>query len=269
MPNKITAADFSRENLRKSVRQRVWTQGISTYPMALGLGLGVSLTLFSHPLIIAAVSGSLGIAGLAWVINLFGRKNALSVRYLKELRERLKLEREERLKTIARELKELDCHAGSVQMDNLRAKYDSFVSVVEEKYNPSEITYGRYLGIAEQIYLAGIDNLQQVAVSLKSTRSIDRDYIEGQLEHLDANGVDNHDSDYQTLRDRLALLDSTAQHVDRLLVENEKAMTQLVQTGANLAKVRTDPSEAKMEMDQAMTELSYLADSMEAHKRKM
>lgn len=217
---------------------------------------------------IAAIAGSLGLAGLAWGINLFGRKNALSVRYLQELRKRLQREREERLKTIARELKELNCHNGSVQMDNLKAKYDSFVSVVEEKYNPAEITFGRYMGIAEQIYLAGIDNLQQVAVALKSTRSINRAYVEEQLKHLDENGVDNHDSDYQTLRDRLSLLESTARHVDQLLVQNEKAMTQLVQTGADLAKVRIDRSEATMEMDQAVMELSFLADSMEAHNRQ-
>lgn len=266
MSSKITAADFSRGSLRKAIRRQVWTQGISTYPVAIGLGLGVSFSLFNSTWLLAALSGSLGLAALAWAINFIGRKNVLSVRHLKELRKRLKLEREQRLKAIARELKELDCTAGSDQMANLKAKYDTFVAVVDDKFNPSEITYGRYLGIAEQIYLAGIDNLQQVVIALKSTRSIDRDYVEQQLKHLDENGVENKDVDYQALRDRIQLLEDTASHVDALLVENEKAMTQLVQTGADLAKVRINPGEAKMEMDQAMTELSYLAESMEAHR---
>ncbi|MGJ8638713.1 MAG: hypothetical protein ACSHYA_04910 [Opitutaceae bacterium] len=266
MRSKITAADFSRDSLRKAVYQQVWTQGISTYPLAIGLGLGVSFSLFNSTWLLVALSGSLGIGVLAWAINFIGRKNALSVRHLKELRKRLRIEREQRLANIASDLKNLNCESGSDQMLNLEAKYETFVSVVEDKFRPSEITYGRYLGIAEQIYLAGIDNLQQVAIALKSTQSIDRAYVEQQLRHLDNNGVENEDSDYQALRDRLKLLEETATHVDQLLVENEKAMTQLVQTGAQLAKVRTDPREAKMEMDQAMTELSYLAESMDAHQ---
>lgn len=247
------------------MRQKVWTQGISTYPIAIGLGLGVSYGLFNSTWMLAALSGSLGIGVLAWLINFLGRKNALSVKHLNELRKHLQQEREQRLKQLAEDLKALDCEAGSIQMENLRAKYTSFVRVVEDKYSPHEITFGRYLGIAEQIYLAGVDHLDQVVIALKSVQSIDREYIQKQMQHLDQNGIENSHDDYDALNARLQLLDETLQHVDSLLVENEKAMTQLVQTGARLAKVKTDPKEAKMEMDQAMQELSYVAESMDRH----
>ena len=268
MSTDIKAADFSRENLRKAVIRNVWTQGISTYPIAVGLGLGVSFGLFNSSWMLLALSGSLGVAVLAWAINFIGRKNALSVKYLNELRERLQKEREARIQNIATELKELKHEAGSVQLANLKAKYESFVAVIEEKFNPGEITFGRYLGIAEQIYLAGIDNLLEATVALKSVRSIDRSYVEKQLKHLDANGIENSAADYATLHERIRLLDEASAYVEQLLIENEKAMTQMVEPAARLARVKTDRSEASMEMDQAMTELSYLAETMEAHNIK-
>lgn len=268
MKTEIKAADFSRENLRKEVRLNVWTQGISTYPVAIGLGLGVCFILFGATWMIGALGVLLGLAALAWLINFFARKNALSVKYLNELRLRLQKQREQRIKNIATDLQELDYEAGAVQLGNLKAKYDSFVAVIEEKFQPGEITFGRYLGIAEQIYLAGIDNLLEATVALKSVRSIDRAYVEKQLKHLDENGVENDAADYEVLHERLRLLDEASEYVDRLLIENEKAMTQMVETSARLAKVKTSRSEANMELDQAMTELSYLAENMEAHTLK-
>jgi len=212
--------------------------------------------------------GAIGLGLLMWSINFLIRKDKVSVAYLAELRKRMRREREASLLAIEKELRALRCEAGSIQMQNLRAKYDSFVAVIEEKFNPIEVTYGRYLGIAEQLYLAGIDNLRKVTVALKSVNSIDRDYIQRQMSHLDNNGIVNDASDYRALEDRLSLLEETESHVDRLLVENERAMTQLVEAAARLAHVQTSPGEARLEMEEAMGELSHIAQNMEAYDQR-
>ena len=63
----------------------------------------------------------------------------------------------------------------------------------------------------------------------------------------DANGVENRRGGLrEPYASGIRLLDEASAYVERLLVENERAMTQMVETGARLAKVKTDRSEASI-----------------------
>ena len=57
---------FLEESLRKAIARNVWTQGISTYPIMIGLGLGVGFGLFRNLIGCWRPPDSLGLAGLAW-----------------------------------------------------------------------------------------------------------------------------------------------------------------------------------------------------------
>ena len=57
-----------------------------------------------------------------------------------------------------------------------REKYDNLAEILREKLNAGELTYSRYVAMAEQVFLSGLDFLKEAAMSLKSISKIDPDY---------------------------------------------------------------------------------------------
>lgn len=210
----------------------------------------------------------LGLGSMVWSANLSVRKNAITRNYLARLRRAIEQERARKLAELGAELQELNCPQGHSQIKKLEEHFSAFRKILDKKLNPDEVTYGRYLGIAEQVYLSGIDNLNQIAVLIRSTSSIDPQYIQKQIEELDNNGIDNSGDDYSALRRRLELLNESKLGIDRLLNENERAMTQLTLTGTRLARIETQQREARIEMESAMSELAYLGDNAEIYNRR-
>ncbi|EDY81769.1 hypothetical protein VDG1235_1387 [Verrucomicrobiia bacterium DG1235] len=268
MANKrqLAVEDFSRKSVSRSVNRRIWTQPASSYPVAAAMGLGVSFAMFDAAWIGIAIGGLALAGGAMWAYGFAFGKDRMAVKYLRRLREQMRREREARIQAIGDELTKLGCEAGSAQLSNLRVKYETFAAIVGEKFEEHELTFGRYLGVAEQVYLAGVDNLQKVVIQLKSVSSIDRSYIEKQIKYLDENGIQNSEADYEALRSRLRLADEAKERIDALLNQNEKAMTQLLETGSRLSSVDTAPGQAKLEMDAAISELSHLSNNVEIYQ---
>jgi hypothetical protein len=113
----------------------------------------------------------------------------------------------------------------------------------------------RYLTIAEQVFLGGIDNLENICLVLRSISTIDADNIEWQLK----NAREQDDQELQdTLNQRLQLRREQLDRADSLLAQNDKALTQLDHVTTKLANTKTEAGHAVMDIDDAMSELSNL-----------
>lgn len=211
--------------------------------------------------------GLIGLGAISWCANQFLRFERLASSHMAAMREQMRIKREEKIKLLQNQLGELGCPSGSSQLSKLHEKYQTFKEVLDQKFNQKEFTYGRYLGMAEQVYLAGLDNLEKIALSLKSVSTIDKEYIDKELALLEGKEGASSGAQRDALLDRLSLIQKSSEKVDDLLAQNEKAMTQLVTTASKLTEIETAPGQSLIAMDQAMEELGRLTSNMSIYDR--
>jgi hypothetical protein len=132
--------------------------------------------------------------------------------------------------------------------------------VLNRRLDAGELTYARYLTTAQQVYLSALDNLHEIAISLRSISTIDRDYIEARLAELHSQSSDSAQSERASIEGRLELLTSQEEKVARLLAQNESGMTAMDRTATALADapIGRTPEDAEAAMA-ALEELAQRA----------
>jgi cell division protein ZapA (FtsZ GTPase activity inhibitor) len=120
------------------------------------------------------------------------------------------------------------------------------------------MTYARYLSTAQQVYLAALNNLHEVAVAEQSVSAIDDDYIAQRLDELAHQDDKAATAERGSLEDRRSLLASQEKKISNLLAQNESAMTVLDRTATALADapIGRQPQDAEV----AMAALQEMAD---------
>ncbi len=215
---------------------------------------------FQPPLIMLGAALALGaLASIAWPV-IFTRSDSFLQRMYRWT-EGLESIRNEEMATLSSDFDELGFEQGNVQMKQLHEKFSNLVEVLKRRLNSGELTYGRYLAMAEQVYLSAMDNLNEVAVALRSVSTIDPDHIErrlGEIRNTDA-PTPEQEQEYTALQSRDSLLDEQTRTATRLISQNEAAMTVLDKTAAALAKARMGKGHADMDASVAMDELELLA----------
>ncbi len=120
------------------------------------------------------------------------------------------------------------------------------------------MTYARYLSTAQQVYLAALENLREVAVAEQSVSAIDDDYINQRLEELVDQEDETATAERTSLEDRRSLRETQEKKVADLLAQNESAMTLLDRTATALADApigrQPQDAEAAMEALQEMAD---------------
>ncbi|HEY5720363.1 MAG TPA: hypothetical protein VIW02_08270 [Gammaproteobacteria bacterium] len=169
--------------------------------------------------------------------------------------------RREFIERLDADLERLGAGQAREQLQLLGGKLDNLTAVLRQRLDSGEVTYARYAGTAEQVYLAALDNLQEIAVALTSVSTIDEAYIRRRMQELEriAARSEAQQQELGSLAERLALRDRQRQKVERLIGENEQAMTVLDNTAGALADVRMQAGHAAMSTREAIRELEQLA----------
>ncbi len=261
--------DYSQGALRRQVLRHGLTHWLTLYPPALGLPLGFAAYLFNVPALYLAALGSAALGIGSAIINIFFRGDALSSRYLQELAGQLREQERQALEELRRELEQTrtvsgaEDHAGQAveQLDQLRAKVDNLSRLLTEKFQQGELSYGRFLGAAEQVQMGGFDNLRRIVSLLKSVGGIDLDYLEKRLRQIDklAGLAEADRKERETLIRRQQLRISQLEQVNELLAANEEAMTAIQETAAAVAAMSTNSPLAKGDLETAIAQLQQVA----------
>ncbi|MCB1955449.1 MAG: hypothetical protein KDG55_07220 [Rhodocyclaceae bacterium] len=167
---------------------------------------------------------------------------------------------EVRVRKLEADLARLGAEQGVEQLRLMRQKLDRLVEVLRHRLDEGEVTYGRYLGTAEQVYLAGLDNLHEVVVTLTSLSGMDEAYLDRRVEDIERDGItDKERLELETIRQSRGVLEGQRAKVEDLLAENERAMAVLDNTSAALAGTRMRGGHASLSADEAIGELEALA----------
>lgn len=167
---------------------------------------------------------------------------------------------EARVRKLEADLTRLDADQALAQLGLLRQKLDKLVEVLRHRLDEGEVTYGRYLGTAEQVYLAGLDNLHEVVVTLTSLSGMDEAYLSHRTAEIERDGItDKERAELETITRRREVMQQQRDRVEDLLTENERALTVLDNTSAALADTRIRSGHAALSADEAIRELEALA----------
>ena len=153
------------------------------------------------------------------------------------------------------------------QFDNANAKFMSFRELLGSKFDPGELTYGRYLKSADQVYRAILDDVQRVTTMLGGLKAMDVEQIQARLrilKRLDGPS-DAETSERDALEQRLALREQEMEGIRALIASNERALTTLALAGTNLSQLETQAGRAALDADTAMKELEALAQRAERY----
>ncbi|GAB6041734.1 hypothetical protein [Endothiovibrio diazotrophicus] len=251
--------DFSRRAIGRHVATATAQKPYVLYPLALGLLGGLSALLLGTSLLPALVGGGIGIG--AWLLDNTLRRDHHAARHIRELHALLASRAQASLASLREELEEVGERDGLDQLQRLTHKYETFEALLRRKLNPAELTFGRYLGMAEQLYLGALDNLNTVTNIRRGLNAIDASRIEARAERLAADGrIDESErQEMEALSRRRALLERQRAQVVTLLSQNESAMTKLDEVAASIATLNLGDRRASMDMEQAMLELEELA----------
>lgn len=263
------SVDFSPEAVARAVMRRTLSQPYVLYPAAIGVLGTLAVALLGPALVFvvpAAAGAAVGLGG--WALDYTLRRDRHAADYLQRLQAALAGRVDETLKTLRREFQEIDFQPGTDQIEALQDKFNAFEAVLRRKLNPNEMTFTRYLGMTEQVFLAGLDNLGRVSDTLRGLSAIDRTAVTQRLQHLHDDGIESaaQDREIAALTQRLELLERQQERVSHWLAENEAAMTQIDHAMAAIADLDSNRGHAAMDIESAMQELKRLADRAPAYQ---
>jgi hypothetical protein len=139
-------------------------------------------------------------------------------------------------------------------------RFKLFRQLLEDKLDPSELTFSRYFGAAEQVYLSIYDRLGEVEKLLSSVSAI-------QPTELSARLASAPEGEAATLRERLKLVEAQQAKADDLLSSNEQALTHLDRANVAMTEMKTKAGMAVLGHETAMLQLEDLAKRTQAYSR--
>jgi len=248
---------FSRRAIKKSVRASSANHPMTLFPAAVGLLGIVGGGLFGSPIALGAGVGGLLVGAGYFVTNYFLRFETVARNRMKAMHQEMLQKLQARPGELRLDFEEAGFERGVSQLEMAKIKFDEFIEALQRKFDETELTFGRYSGVSETVYLSILDNLELAVAKLRSVRSIDPDYIEKQLKQLESKNAAA--SEIETLNIRLQLRETALKEVDAILARNERAMTTLDGTALTVAGIQTRKASSVKDADLAMSELELLA----------
>jgi hypothetical protein len=271
MARRGSSPDFSESSIARAVLRETVSHPLSIYPAVFAALGALAATLFgATPVLITGASGFAAVGLVGWLVNYFGRRQAFTGAYLARAHARIERETREKLEQLRAELDELGLEQGVEQVAQFERKLENLKDVLGRKLDVGELTYGRYLGIAEQVYLSAIDNLHEAALGLRAVHTIELDSIDQRLAELRAESERSGEpsSEITSLVERKNLYAEHKERVSDLLAQNEAAMTEMDRTAVAIAGIKTTPDHAQIDLETAMAELARLAGRAHEYSRR-
>ena len=260
MPQRMP--DLSKRAVDRAVLSGSLQHPAVVYPAAAGVlgGIGAALLTASPVLVAGAVVGG-GVALLALGVNCLFRRDFFASRYLEAAHQSVVAYRTAVLENLEEDLRSHKAREALSQLERFGEKVKAFEDVLDDKLGRKELTYARFLGIAEQMYLSGMDNLRQVALAKKSVATVDETYIRGRIKSLGAAGEPSpaRKQEAASLQQQLELAAKQHAGVEALLAQNEQALAQLDLALAAVTDMKTGSSQSSVSMETAMSDLQHVA----------
>lgn len=268
---------FSKEAIKKEVLRTSLESPMTLFATGIGILAGLASFLFDGGFLLNLVAmAGIGLGVASWFVNFFFRKEILTNEYFKKLEQEFKKRNDEMLAAIKRGLGKENfgrdisdfAEQGLDQFIRIQEKFKVLNEILDKKFNAGELTYRRFLGTAEQVYLSVLDNLDAVTTMLNSSSAIDLDYVEDRLDYFESKSDKNEDDvkEMESLLERKKIKENQILKINKLLSVNEQAMTKLDATSTSIATVKTKQGKASQDIEMTIQQLEQLAESAKKYE---
>ncbi len=254
----------SLDDIKKKLLKQSLGSAVVAYPTALtALGL-VAGGLFGFTAVLTsliALGASVSIGGFTTLFALKRDEN------IKKIMSQITQEMEKRREMVVKDLKEniaqFKLRKAETQLESFQSHFATFVDVLDDRFNPTELTFLRYMNVAEQVYLSGMDNLRDAVISHKAINATNIQDLESRL-----NKDNLHADERDAIEKRVTGYHNTLKQIDDLMLMNEKALATLDQVTHKLAKTQTNASMADNDTESAIDELQRLGNMLSQYSQR-
>jgi hypothetical protein len=254
--------DLSSAAINTAVVSRSLQHPSFVYPAALGALGGLGALVFGGPaLLIAGAAVAATAAAVGFGVNCVLRRDAIAKEYVEYAHSQILAERTAMLQQLEEDLKKAANQDATRQFERFREKIRAFEEVLADKLQTGELTYARFLGIAEQVYLSAIDNLRGIVAAARSAAAIDERYLGQRIAEIERapKRSEAKERELAGLKEQLRVDTEQSAKIEGLLAQNEEALGRFDAAIAAIGDMKTGAERATMDMESAMSELQRIA----------
>ena len=254
--------DFEEQAIIKALNKSImddWFVGASIGAIPVGI---LTSILLGTGIGIPIIGGALLLGGGTWAWKRFFKGDTFFENYRDHLRQILDEDTRRRRNELQQSLDAYGNKHASEQLGQFQNKIKVFIEILNMKFpDKNQLSYNRYYMIAQEVFLSGIDNLNEVLLIHKTLDAIDINYIERSLKKLETR-----EQDAAAKREQNSLLLSKQQYLDQqldiknLMAQNEEALSKLDEAIVQVQDIkRSANNESQLDMEASIEQLHRMA----------
>ena len=259
----ITVADFSDEAARKAVRSSGYLHPLTLYPPALGIGAGVVAILFGIQILfyLAAIGIVAGIGNA--ITRIFFLKDKIALNFQRMNRKALAEQARRATAELELNLLKLGRKRAAKQVKFLKDTFFRFKEKLVSQIGKDKPEYEQYLGSAEVMYLAALNNLKAVAENERDKKLIDVEDSRRRIEELKAEqkqGLRDNTAEINAQQRQIRAFERAERNSRDLVAEVEGSLTALTEVTRSLSEIAATRESMRHNVTQAMKKFHHIAD---------
>lgn len=259
----ITVTDFSDEAVKKAVKSTGLLHPMTLYPPVLGISAGVVAILFGfETLFYLAALGILAGIGNA-ILRMFFLKDKIALNFQRMQRKALAEQARRATEELELSLLELGRERAAKQVKYLKDTFFRFKEKLVSQIGKDKPEYEQYLGSAEVMYLAALNNLKAVADNERDKRLIDVEDSKRRIEELKVEqkeGIRDNTDEIDAQERQIRAFELAEQNSRDLVAEVEGSITALTEITRSLSEITATRESMRHNVTQAMKKFHHIAD---------
>ena len=259
----ITVTDFSDAAVKKAVRSAGYLHPLTVYPPVIGIGAGVVAILFGFEMLLylAAIGILAGIGNAT--LRLFLLKEKIALNFQRMQRKTLAQQARRATEELESNLLELGRERAAKQVKYLKDTFFRFKEKLVTQIGKDKPEYEQYLGSAEVMYLAALNNLRAVADNERDKRLIDVEDSKRRIEELKREhkqGIRDNTKEIDAQQRQIRSFEIAEQNSRDLIAEVEGSLTALTEVTRSLSEITATRESMRHNVTQAMKKFHHIAD---------
>lgn len=259
----ITVTDFSDTAVQKAVRGAGYLHPLTLYPPVIGIGAGVVAILFGFEtlLYLAALGVLAGIGNAA--VRIFFLRDKIALNFQRMKRKALAEQARRATEELESNLLELGRERAAKQVKSLKDTFFRFKEKLVSQIGKDKPEYEQYLGSAEVMYLAALNNLKAVAENERDKRLIDVEDSQRRIDELKAEqkrGIRDNTDEIDAQERQIRSFKLADQNSRDLIAEVEGSLTALTEVTRSLSEITATRESMRHNVTQAMKKFHHIAD---------
>jgi len=259
----ITVTDFSEAVVKKAVRSAGYLHPLTVYPPVIGIGAGVVAILFGFEILfyLTAIGILAGIGNAT--LRLFFLRDKIAISFQRLQRKALAEQARRATEELESNLSELGRERAAKQVKYLKDTFFRFKEKLVTQIGKDKPEYEQYLGSAEVMYLAALNNLRAVADNERDKRLIDVDDSKRRIEELKREhkqGLRDNTEEIDAQQRQVKSFELAEENSRDLIAEVEGSLTALTEVTRALSEITATRESMRHNVTQAMKKFHHIAD---------